>query len=90
MTRATTSAPSVATLRRMATAILARAIRAPLAAIFGRARRTKTKARRDVLLLSRREALAAQIAEAKRMHRPVSHLHKKAYSVTHDILRRGA
>lgn len=84
-----THAPFVARLRRLAMAIPARAISALHKPFSGRATTIETRERRAVLMLSRREALAAQIEEARRMHRPVRHLHNRAYSITHDILRGG-
>lgn len=90
LTEETISARSVGLGALMAMATPARALTGLLRRISGSVRRTQAKARRDALLLSKRDVLAAQISEAKRKHRPVSHLHRQAYSVTHDILRRGA
>ena len=66
-----------------------RAVAQKALGIFGLAPRIEKTARRDVLLQSKRDVLAAAIERAKRNHRPVKHLHKEAYSITHEILRRG-
>lgn len=87
MTTETTRAPSAMHGARMAMATLARALRGLLRPISGPARPTEERQRRDVMLLSRREVLAAQIMEARRQHRPTRHLTSQAYSITHDILR---
>lgn len=89
LTGETTRARSVGLGALMAMATPVRALTALLRRICGSVRHTEAKARQDVLRLSQRDVLAAQIREAKRKHRPVRHLHRQAYSVTHDILRRG-
>ena len=89
LTNETTNAPSVARGGRMGMGSTVRGLIGLLRRISGRVRRTEIKRRQDVIKLSQREMLAEQIEQAKLQHRKVSHLHKQAYSITHDILRRG-
>lgn len=67
----------------------ARILRNLFAAMRGSAPITFRTARQPTPLLSRREALARDLAKAKRQHRPSKRIYSALRAVNHQILARG-